>query len=147
MKRLFILMSLFLFFQNCGHPKPKREYFVGTWKSNDGASILLFENGNCEVRNLNYKNIYPFKYDTLQIINFHGSWDLLTVKGEPKIDISYYEDNTYDYKGEIRRYKRGFEFNIIGQGLLKKQPPFDLYVFIGDPDDIDESNKYRFVKQ
>lgn len=144
--RHIVVMGLFLFFQSCNNSKPGREYFVGTWKANDGAIIELYDNGKCKAIGLNYYKIYPFEKYQNQLLNFEGSWNF-TDNGKPKLHLSYDTGGTYQYKGETKQSKNGFDFNIVGQGLLENKPPFDLYVFIGDPDDIDESNKYRFVKQ
>jgi len=145
MKHIMI-MGLFLFFQSCSNPKFERKNFVGTWKSKDGAVIEIYENGKCKAVGLNHYNIHPFDQYKNQLLNFEGTWDF-TNKGEPKLHLSYSTGKTYQYKGDTNQSKNGFDFNIAGQGLLENKPPFDLYVFIGDPDDIDESNKYKFVKQ
>ncbi len=144
-KFIFPMLLSFLF-QSCSSPKPQKEYFVGTWKADDGATVELYENGKCKVSGLNYYKIYPFEKHKNQQLNFDGTWDL-TNDGEPKLHLSYNEGKTYQYKGETKEYKAGFDFEVSGQGAFGNKPPWGLYVILGDPDDIDESNKYKFVKQ
>jgi len=146
MKQIAMIMGLFLFFQSCSNPKLERKYFIGIWKAKDGALIEIYDNGKCKAIGLNHYNIHPFDKYKNQLLNFDGNWDFVD-KDEPKLHLSYYTGETYQYKGETKQSKNGIDFSIEGQGLLQNKLPFDLYVLIGDPDDIDESNKYRFVKQ
>lgn len=143
-KYFMIGLSLLLF--GCKEPKFNEDDFVGIWKAEDGAVIEIYYNGRCKATGLNYYNIYPFNEHKNRQLNFEGTWDF-TNGGDAQLHLSYNEGKTYHYKGETKEYKAGFDLSILGKGLFGNKPPFDLYKYIGDPDDIDESNKYRFVKQ
>lgn len=144
MRAKYIIVMLLLQLLGCSSIKPERKDFIGSWKADDGATLELYDNGTCTIKNLNYRNIYSFKGDTTTILSVNGQWDFVSVKGELQIDVSYSSGETYQYKGETKLYKKGFSLNISGQGALGNKSPWDLYVFIGDPDDM---NKYKFIKQ
>lgn len=141
LKYLFILITSVILY-SCGNPEPMRTDFIGTWKSSDGAIIKLYKNDECEISNLNYKNIYSFD-NTPSILNCKGIWKFINVNDEPVVDITYEKGGNYKYKGQIRPNISGFHLSISGQGLLENQPPWKLFVFIGDPDNM---NKYEFIK-
>jgi len=124
-------------------PEPKTNDFIGTWNSSDGASIKLYENEVCEITNLNYKKIYSFN-DTPSVLHCKGVWNFKNVNDEPVIDITYKKGGTYTYNGQIRHNLSGFHLSISGEGFFENRPPWKLFVFVGDPDDM---NKYEFVKK
>lgn len=138
------VMLLFQLLFGCSNPKPARKDFIGTWKAADGAILELRNDSTCTIKKLNYRNIYSFKGDTTTILNVDGQWQFVNVKGEPQIDISYSTGETYQYKGETKLYKKGFPLNIAGEGMLGNKAPWHVFVWIGDPDDM---NKYKFEKQ
>ena len=134
--RYFLIMSICLFMLGCSNEKPDRNYFIGIWKANDGAKIEFYINGKCKASGLNHYSIHPFEKYKNQILNFEGNW---TFEND-KLHLSYPQ-------GETKQTTSGFDLLITGQGLLENTPPWDLYLFLGDPDDIDDSNKYIFIKQ
>lgn len=128
MKHIMI-MGLFLFFQSCGNPKFERKDFVGVWKAEDNATVKLNDDGSAIINKINLSNIFDNKEN--QVVDFTGKWEFTTDMYKKKVV-------------KINSLKYTFDFYISGQGAFGNKPPFDLYVFIGDPD---EMNKYRFVRQ
>ena len=139
-------MLLPLLFQSCNSSAPQKNDFIGTWKADDGAVIEIYNNGKCKASRLNYYKLYPFEKYKNELLSFDGTWNF-TNNEVPQLHLSYNEGKTYQYKGETKEYKAGFDFEVSGQGAFGNKPPWGLYKILGDPDDIDESNKYKFVKQ
>lgn len=136
----------------CKEVKIETMDFVGSWKADDGAIITLNKDGSYTAKNVNYYNYFPSKSIENKRLNFHGTWNLGSRKNGDNI-IELESDNTYADNGVERTYlmngkefshKLGMTLDITGQGVLGNEPPWNLYVFIGDPD---EMNKYIFVKQ
>ncbi|MFV0507367.1 MAG: hypothetical protein ACK5L5_11820 [Bacteroidales bacterium] len=124
-----IIIGLFLFLQSCSNLKFERKDFVGIWEAGDKATVELNEDSSTIIKDIDLSNIFYSK--TNETIDFSGKWEFTT-------DM---------YKKQVIRInsrKYTFDFYISGQGTFGNKPPFDLYIFIGDPD---EMNKYRFIKQ
>jgi hypothetical protein len=142
---------LLLLFQNCSNPELRREDFVGTWKSNDGAVIELREDGSYSAKRINYYNYFSeVKYENKRF-DFDGRWKILDHKKlkqlELQSDVTFKDlgiNSTYMIDGRVYSHNIGITFEISGQGLLEDTPPWYLFVWIGDPDSV---NKYRFEKQ
>lgn len=128
--KLFSYLFIVMFLQGCSGQEPMQDDFIGVWKSSDGSTIELKEENQFEAINFNLSNI--IKTENLsKESNLLGKWELAT-------------DNYGEQVVKIKAENYRFKFNISGQGLLKKKPPWKLYIFIGDPD---EMNKYEFVKK
>ena len=133
MKGAIKLLTIVIFanaLQSCDgiHPKPKD--FIGSWKSDDGAIIELEKDSSFIAKQVNLSNIF-FDKDNRNIkIDFEGRWEFTTDYKKKKII-------------KINSNKYSFSFEISGQGILERKPPWDLYIWIGDPDDM---NKYEFKK-
>ncbi len=138
--RYFLIMLMSFLLLSCNKEKPERDYFIGVWKADDGAMIKFYGNGKCKASKLNYYNIHPFEKYRKRLLSFEGSWNF----NSDKIHLSYSKEETYKYEGKVIDYKAGIDFHISGQGMFGCKPPWNLYLFIGDPDDM---NKYGFVKQ
>lgn len=133
-----ILLSLF----GCKNPEFNSTDFVGTWKAEDGAVISINKDGSCDLNNLNY-NIVNSAQDEYEKLNTFGTWKIINninngITGgiSTGIDVTY---NLMDREG-----KGGVEFYISGQGFSENKPPWNLFIWKGDPDDM---IKYKFVKQ
>jgi hypothetical protein len=136
-KPLYIFLLLSILFQGCSPPKPQQIDFVGVWKADDGATLELREDGAYNAKNIYYYHIYSHEEDENKKFDFSGTWELEERKdGKFKVNIrSTTEHNEYNF---------GFTFEILGNGLLSNTPPWTLFVWIGDPDNM---NKYTFRKQ
>jgi len=148
-KYIAIMLSLFL--QSCNSPEKKEQDFVGVWKSNDGAVIELGADGNYTATQIDYYNVYFEKEHKGKKFDFAGKWEIISESKKSKIelhtDATFKDvgiDKTYTYNGEVRSHKLGLTFEISGEGLLGDTPPWHLFVWIGDPDDV---SKYKFVRQ
>ncbi len=135
-----------LLFHSCNSSAPKKNDFIGTWKADDGAVIEIYNNGKCKASRINYYKLHPFEKYKNELLSFEGTWNF-TNNEVPQLHLSYSEGKTYQYKGETKEYKAGFDFEVSGQGVFGNKPPWGLYMILGDPEDIDESNKYKFIKQ
>lgn len=143
MVRYFFLIIILIFFSGCGDQKIERTYFIGKWKSNDGASFTLKRDGTCTLKDLNYYIISSFPRNENQKLNCDGTWKLINdaesgpIDGIDKgIEITYYSlGNQKD---------GGINFYISGEGIFGNNKPLSLYIWNGDPD---EMKKYEFIKE
>lgn len=124
--KILILMITLFSFLGCGE-KMKDEDFVGVWKAQDGAIVKLERNGVVIIKGINMAMILS---NENKFADITGEWKLTTdLNGNQVVEI-----NTDKYN---------FSFFISGQGVFGNKPPWSLYVFIGDPDEL---NKYLFTK-
>ncbi len=117
--------------------------FVGSWKSDDGACVQLYENGCCKIENINLNKIYFSNKDTTQIISSVGTWEINNINNKMGIVIAFNKVMTFHGKDTTKESKATFNFDIMGSGIFENKPPWILYIWIGDPD---EMNKYKFVR-
>ncbi len=130
----------------------KKEDFIGTWKSGDGAVIELKKDGSYIAKQINYNNIYPNEKLKKKRFDITGNWEIINnSKQENRLKLSsnatfsdYGIIDTYTIDGMVRSHKVGLNFEISGEGIFENNPPYYLFVWIGDPDDM---NKYKFAKQ
>lgn len=131
------LVSMFLF-QGCTGSEPTKSEIVGTWGAQDGAIISFNEDGTFDTRNLPGSKIFSgFSEYKDEKFNEHGHWKLKKEQGNWIVDLSF---------DRSEKVESGFatQMSISGEGLLENRPPWYLFLWIGDPDDV---NKYKFVKQ
>ncbi len=83
--------------------------------------------------------------------DFSGNWEIVDTQKQKTIVIhsnSTYKDynvnRTYTVNGIVNSHKVGFSLEISVEGVFEDNKPYYLFVWIGDPDDM---NKYKFVKQ
>lgn len=138
-KHITIVFLLFLF--SCNEPKFSDNDFVGIWKADDGAIISINKDGTCDLQNLNY-NIVSIAKDSSTKLNSNGTWKIINdvssgITGGINTGLHI------SYKLMDRAGNGGIEFYISGQGINQNKPPWDLFIWKGDPD---EMTKYKFVK-
>lgn len=134
-KSLFNLLFISLFFllNGCSNPKPTFQDFVGIWVSEDGGEIIFKEDSTCIVKELYAKQISPFSEEKTSLSG-EGQWRIRT-----KDSNGYDQYNiAINLKGVIY-----FSLFISGEGLLDNRPPWYLFDYIGDPDEL---NLYKFTK-
>ncbi|MBF4515837.1 hypothetical protein IRZ71_05765 [Flavobacterium sp. ANB] len=125
----------------------------GTWKSQDGASISLNEDGTFTGKKINFFYISDDDLFKNRTIDISGKWHIgksgnQKVKTVQLISNTRYKDfgidKTYiDKNGVQQSYTINCSFEVSGSGLLSNKPPYYLSVNIGDPDDF---NMYKFEK-
>lgn len=131
------LLSMFLF-QGCTGSEPTKNEIVGTWAAEDNAIISFNEDGTFDTRNLPGSKIFSgFSEYKDEKFNEHGNWKLRKGQGNWIIDLDF---------DRSEKVESGFatQMSISGEGLSENKPPWYLFIWIGDPDDM---NKYKFVKQ
>lgn len=133
--KYIILICVIFFFENCTHKQFHFNDFVGLWHSDEGGVIILNEDSTCVIQNLNGKY---FGYN--DSLSYSGKW-LLREKDDNGYDVYNIEIWSQDELGYTSLY---ISLKITGEGLFGTSPPWSLFQYIGDPDEI---NKYRFVKQ
>lgn len=146
------MINLLFFLIGCSNNQPKEKDFVGVWKSNDGAKIELYKNGTFKAKNIYYYNYDQNKKFKNKKFNFDGVWKLnFENKQGVKLDINstkkfsdYGIVYTYIIDDNIFSHKLNMSFEIKGHGVLENKLPWELFVWIGDPDNM---NKYVFLKQ
>lgn len=146
-----VAMLLSLLPQSCSDPEPKREDFIGVWKSDDGAVIELRIDGVYSAKQINYYNYDSEKEYENRRLDFTGRWEIVNEEKKLRLKLqsnATFKDfginRTYTVDGQVYSHKIGLTFDIAGQGLLEDKPPWHLFVWIGDPDNVD---KYKFEKQ
>lgn len=137
-----IIIPILLLLIGCDNVDLKTIDFVGVWKSEDNSIIQLNEDGTCILSNLD-KSIVSISKNENDKLTTIGTWKLTEgidnglISGIDKgIKITY---NLMDREG-----KGGIVFHISGQGFNESTPPWDIFIWNGDPD---EMIKYKFVKQ
>lgn len=147
----YIAIMLSLFLQSCSSPEAQTQDFVGLWKSDDGASIEFRADGSYTAKQVDYYNVYFEKEHKDKKLNFAGQWEIVNENKKTKLelhtDATFKDvgvDKTYTNNGEVRSHKLGLTLEIAGEGIFENKPPWHLFIWIGDPDDM---NKYKFVKQ
>ncbi|MFP3594700.1 hypothetical protein [Chryseobacterium sp. SIMBA_038] len=143
MVRSFFLMIILIFFSGCGNQKIEENYFIGKWKSNDGASFILKQDGTCILKSLNYYVISSFPRNENQKLNCEGIWKMVTDAESGLIDgIDKGIKITYHAPGNQR--DGSITFYISGEGALGSKKPLSLFIWDGDPD---EMKRYTFIKE
>ena len=127
---LLIFIVSLLAFSSCENKGTTFYDWVGTWVSSDNAKIILKEDSSCVVDNL--KGAY-FGYEG--DLYLEGTWSVKKGVFPIVSEISISSNN-----GEGMY----ITFYASGEGLLGNKPPWHLFQYIGDPDEL---NKYRFTKQ
>lgn len=122
----FFIMYSTVFFQSCIAPTPKKEDFIGKWKTDDGAIILLTndvfkaENLSAEKMSSNF---------TRKKFNAEGTWFLTKEDGRWEVQLVFKPSENFS----------SFFFAhllVAGEnGLASNQPPWYLYKYVGDPDE------------
>ena len=121
----------------------KEDCFVGTWQSEGNAKIVLNKNGKGELFNFNYENVNSIANKD-SILNGACEWKLEQINGSNKVAIAYYDGGTIQYLDKMVQTNLKISFQIEGTGVFGNKPPWNLFVFIGDPDEL---NKYTFTKE
>ena len=143
------IIVLLVFLCSC-NTQLKDKDLVGLWKAKDGAVIELYSNGLYAADNIDFGKIkYPKVEFSDKKLSLRGNWriDIASKKVEFESKSTYADygiSNTYTYNGERKSHEIGMSFNIEGSGMSKNSQPWMLFVFVGDPDDL---NKYVFIKQ
>lgn len=129
LKYIIVLVSILLV--SCNKYNPKKEDFDnGVWKASDGATIFLNSDSSVTIKQINLANIFfEFNNNKPNYVDLTGKWKLTTDLNKHKV-ISINSNNKYF-----------FDINIKGHGIFEIKSPFDLFVYIGDPD---EMNRYEF---
>ncbi len=136
MKKLIqsISLALMCILQGCSG-QPTKKDIIGVWVAEDGGKFSFEENGSFSTENLSGSKIFSGfdKYDDMKFSE-QGTWEL----SEGSVIILDFEKSD--------NLQGGFstQLSISGEGLLENNPPWYLFAWIGDPDDM---NKYKFEKQ
>jgi hypothetical protein len=114
--------------------KPDRKEFLGKWESDDKAMIILNEDSTCIVQNFDMEKIWG-SYNEPAIkekLNGKGKWKFV----HPTKYLSHYCIYV-DLKGS-------FPLCVTGTGMTGYFRPWKLFIYIGDPDNM---NLYEFYKK
>lgn len=123
-------ICLLLLLQGCSGQEPLREDFIGVWKSIDGSIIEFKKEGQFKAVDIDMSKII-YDVDASKGKNLSGKWEFT---------IDDYGKKVLEISAEKYRFK----FYIDGKGMFGSEPPWALYTFIGDPDEL---NKYEFLKK
>lgn len=140
MKRLnaVIVIIVLMVIHGCS-PSPQKEDFVGEWTADNGGIVYLNKNSSCVVENINISKVYPEYKENL---NFEGTWEFRDhdSNNNKQYNVFIVSKHTTESIDSIFV----FEFDVAGQGILGNKPPWKLYMYIGDPDDM---NWYELKKK
>jgi hypothetical protein len=142
MKVKYFMFGLVFSLFGCQEHQFTKSDFVGTWQADDGARITINADGTCVLKGFN-NSIVSVATDSTEKLNSNGTWKIINnVNSGITGGVSTGLKITYALME--RAGKGGFELYISGQGFSENKPPWDLFVWKGDPD---EMIKYKFVKQ
>lgn len=133
-----ILFSIILLQFGCSVPAPSKEDFIGIWKSNDGGVFNFKDDNTFSAENLTGEKMFDgFQKYYGKKITEKGKWYIKKEKDRWRLFLDF-------KKVEQSNGGHSTQLNIEGKnGVLLNKPPWVLFVWIGDPDDI---NKYEFTK-
>lgn len=106
----------------------EKKSFVGTWIAADKATIEFRSNNVVQLKNIDKNKIFYNPKSTKNEVSFEGKWNFNSEKNIVNINSNMYH----------------FTLEVIGQGFLGNEPPYNLVLWVGDPDEI---NKYEFIKK
>ena len=148
---LFILLAILL--SGC-NAEIRKSDLEGTWRSDDGALIVLNEDGTFIAKGINYFVVSGSKLFNGKKIDLSGEWQIGKTGNQEKKSVELISNSTYkdfdvhktyvDENGLEQSYKIYCTFQVYESGLFNNKPPYSLFVYIGDPDDM---NKYNFTKK
>lgn len=139
---LFItLIAITLF--GCCEPHFNQCDFIGKWTSSDSSSINLYSDGTCRLNNINYIKINSIESKKGDKLNSSGVWKLI-YEFESGIPNGISTGVGISYRLPNRAGTGGLDFFISGEGILENKPPYYLFIWDGDPDNVE---KYKFVKE
>ena len=75
MKLKNLIYCCFIFLFSCNSPKIENTYFIGNWKADDGAEIIINKDGTCVLKSQNY-NIINTATNDLRKLNTNGTWKI-----------------------------------------------------------------------
>lgn len=139
---LLILITVVIL-NSCGNPEPKQNDFIGIWKSSDGAYITLSQDGSCILKGVDYFKISSFPQNKNKRLNVKGTWSFVDGVESGIIDGINKGINII-YQIPDRKGEGSITFYISGVGFLGNKKPWSIYIWNGDPDDM---NKYEFIKE
>lgn len=146
----FVLLIVLFSFQGCTEQDPAKDEIIGTWTASDGARVELRPDGSYNASQIDYYSIYSEKEYKTKKLDFTGDWKIIHLNGKPRLKLQtnatfkdFGIDKTYTRDGQTLSHKLGLTFEISGEGILESNPPWHLFVWIGDPDDM---SKYKFEK-
>lgn len=146
-----ISLGLMYILQGCTDQEPTRKEIIGVWQSNDGAIVEFKADSTYSAKQIDYYNMYLESEHKGKKLDFGGTWRMKYWNGQQKVelytDASFSDfgiEKTYSNNGQVVSHKLGITFEIFGKGLLGNKPTWHLFIWIGDPDDM---NKYEFEKK
>jgi hypothetical protein len=141
----FIIFTICCTLIGCREPKFNRSDFIGKWSSLDSSKIVFYPNGTCSLSKLNYYKINNVNRKVDDKLNTKGTWKLIYEyeSGIPN-GISTGVGISYESPEGIENGGGKIDFFISGQGILENNPPYYLFIWDGDPDNVE---KYKFEKE
>lgn len=151
--RIIIFSFLIIIINSCDTQISKRD-LEGTWESDDGALIVLSEDGTFATKGINYFVVSGSKLFNGKKIDLSGEWQIGKIGNQENKAVKLISNSTYkdfgihktyvDKNGLEQSYKIYCTFQVYESGLFNNKTPYSLFVYIGDPDDM---NKYNFTKK
>jgi hypothetical protein len=135
----FILIFVSLF-QSCQITDPRKEDFVGSWKSDDGASFIFLNDGTFKAEMVSGEKMFEnFEPKNIRH-NENGSWVIKRKDDRWEIQLIFNKSKTLNVNFITQLYVGGTK------GIASNKPPWYLYKYIGDPDDGAMYNFYKVPK-
>ena len=131
-------LTVALILQGCSGQELTKNDIVGTWVAEDGGKLDFNKDGSFRTESLSGSKFFSGfnKYQNMKFSE-EGKWELIEKNGRQIIDLKI---------AKSEKLQGGFSthLGISGEGAFGNNPPWHLFVWIGDPDDM---NKYKFEKQ
>ena len=124
--------------QGCLGQQPTKNDIIGVWIAEDGGRFSFEADGSFTSENLSGSKIFSgfANYDGMNFSE-SGNWELKDASGGSIVSLN-------SRKSEKLQGSFSTQLTVSGEGLLGNKPPWRLFAWIGDPDDM---NKYEFKKQ
>lgn len=126
-------------------PVPQMNELTGVYQAEDDAIIILREDSTILFLNIDWSKVLRttyFQYSPEEV----STWKIIPYELTPYDEIfnwrGRYLLSTQLYSEKIGGYV-GIEFFIHGENRMGYYPPWNLYIDISDPDDM---NRYYFKK-
>jgi hypothetical protein len=131
--------NLLFSFYSCSKLVPKREDFIGQWKSQSGEVLILKEDSSFVIQQFLIEKEsceFFFNKSSETKIDGEGKWSLIDKKYGKKLHFSF---SRYSYDSITSTKGFGITLSFIGSGFFENRLPWQIYDFKGDPDDAPQS--------
>ncbi len=133
----FILIIMVFSLQGCTGQDPTKEEIIGIWKSSDRGSFQFKNDGTFITKDLPGSIIFKYsdehKENTFTEL---GNWEIEKWQDQWVVSLMFTKSENL---------KKGYATRILisGTGILENNPPWDLFLWVGE----EGGERYTFKKE